>query len=58
VSLERISGLRTDTPPSDTSALVNLLSKALPLCLPLEPMKLGDIDWHPITERVGEFRNL
>ena len=21
-------------------------------------MKLGDIDWHPITARVGEFRNL
>jgi hypothetical protein len=38
--------------------LVSLIEQSVPLCLPLEPMKLGDIDRHPITERVGEFRNL
>src|SRR6266446_299326 len=26
-----------------------LIEQSVPLCLPLEPMKLGDIDWHPIT---------
>jgi len=26
--------------------------------LPLEPLELGDIDWYPITNPVGEFRNL
>jgi hypothetical protein len=49
VSLERISALRTDTPPSNTSVLVSLIEQSVALCLPLEPMKLGDIDCHPIT---------
>jgi hypothetical protein len=31
-----------------------LSAEAAPLCLPLEPKKLGGIGWRP---RVGEFRN-
>ena len=59
VSLERIRPLR-----NRYAALQHLgarqfdRAKRRRYACPLEPMKLGDIDRHPITERVGEFRNL
>jgi hypothetical protein len=38
--------------------LVSLIEQSVAVMLAARTMKLGDIDRHPITERVGEFRNL
>jgi hypothetical protein len=58
VSLERISGLRTDTPPQHVGAGQYDWAKRRRYACHFEPKKLDDINWHLITERVGEVRNL
>src|SRR5260370_33075686 len=58
VSLERIRPLRTDTPPSNTSVLVSLIEQSVAVMLAARTDEARHIDRHPITERVGEFRDL